>query len=125
MLNCIMAAATIAAVTVYTPVESGGPNAVTRWDGPPVAGHTIACPEAWRGDYVFVAGFGWRQCDDTPRDDYLPYRTYDGRVSTLAHVDLFWTAQRYNEALQWGVQPVPILHEAALRSAIAQRVCLN
>lgn len=56
-----------AAVTAYGPESVTGP---ARWAGrAPIAGLTVACPVAWAGDVVLIAGVGQRVCEDTGRWD--------------------------------------------------------
>lgn len=43
----------------------------------------MACPRAWLNRWFYVPNFGWLQCDDTPRHDYLFINGRD-----LPHVDV-------------------------------------
>lgn len=96
------AVTTTALVTAYTceahPANPMHPCGVPRWGEAADAWKPgLACPVAWRGQWVRVPGHGTLQCDDTPRDDY---------IGGLPHLDL--RLATYDAAMRWGVRVVEV-----------------
>ena len=88
-----------ATVSAYAPetVDSrwGG---VARWTGEtPVVGLTVACPESWRMEWVYIESIGMRQCQDTPAT---------GWYGETPHIDAFMSSRQ--EALNHGIQQLTV-----------------
>jgi 3D (Asp-Asp-Asp) domain-containing protein len=89
-----------ATATAYSPANVdprwGG---VARWTGePPVVGVSAACPKEWAMEWVYIEGYGKRQCHDTPRTGWYD----DGSP----HVDVYLGSQQ--EALRHGIQQLTV-----------------
>jgi hypothetical protein len=88
-----------ATITAYSPatVDSrwGG---IARWTGePPIVGITAACPEEWREQWIYVQNYGWRRCEDTPRD---------GWYGDSPHIDLHLAT--HEAAINHGIQRLTV-----------------
>lgn len=78
-------------LTAYSPETAYG---LTRWtERKPEVGVTAACPVAWKMRRVYIRGFGWRVCEDTPARDTL---------FGLSHVDIFMPSRE--RALEVGIR---------------------
>lgn len=101
LLLALMAPET-AVTTAYSTESSGG---VARWTGElPALGVTVACPVAWRGEWLVIDGVGLRRCEDTGRWDWWDSGEICGCLGEhdgAPHVDIFMT---HEAAVRWGIQ---------------------
>lgn len=87
-----------AIVTGYSNDFANGP---TRWApyNNPKAGVTVACPESWKNEVLYIETVGIRKCEDTPREGYI-----EGKP----HIDIYFDKSNKWVWENWGVKRLQV-----------------